>query len=64
MLVRCPLIRNPILGRQCVRTAVTLKVKDYVQNSRRSLIILYEKGGKEKEIPYHHPLEAYLNTYI
>lgn len=43
---------------------VTLKVKDYLQNGRQALIRLHEKGGEEKDIPCHHLLEGYLDSYI
>jgi site-specific recombinase XerD len=47
-----------------VEAVVTLSVKDYLQSGRRALIRLHEKGGKEKDIPCHHQLETYLDTYI
>lgn len=47
-----------------VEAATSLRIRDYVQQGRRSLIRLREKGGKEKEIPCHHILEEYLDAYI
>jgi site-specific recombinase XerC len=47
-----------------IEAVVTLSVKDYLQSGRRALIRLHEKGGKEKDIPCHHLLETYLDTYI
>jgi hypothetical protein len=40
-----------------------LKVEDYFQAGKRSLIRFKEKGGKEKEIPVHHKLEEILDEY-
>jgi hypothetical protein len=36
---------------------VNLKVEDYFQTGKRSLIRFKEKGDKEKEIPVHHKLD-------
>lgn len=47
-----------------VEAATSLQIRDYVQQGRRTLIRLREKGGKEKEIPCHHMLETYLDAYI
>lgn len=47
-----------------VEAATSLQIRDYVQQGRRSVIRLREKGGKEKEIPCHHILEEYLDAYI
>lgn len=47
-----------------VDAAMSLRVRDYIQHGRRSLIRLREKGGKEKEIPCHHILEEYLDAYL
>jgi hypothetical protein len=33
---------------------VNLKVEDYFQTGKRSMIWFREKGGKEMEIPVHH----------
>ena len=47
-----------------VGAVLKMKVEDvYVQN-RRSWVRLYEKGGKQHEMPCHHSLEAYLNEYL
>jgi site-specific recombinase XerC len=43
---------------------VNLKVEDYFQTGKRSLIRFKEKGGKEKEIPVHHKLEEILDEYL
>jgi hypothetical protein len=40
---------------------VNLKVEDYFQTGKRSLIPFREKGGKETEIPVHHKLEELLD---
>jgi len=47
-----------------VSAVASLKVKDYAQMGRRSLIRLHGKGGKERDIPCHHPLEEYLDAYL
>lgn len=47
-----------------VEAATQLRVKDYLQQGRRSYIRLREKGGREKEIPCHHKLEEFLDEYI
>ena len=47
-----------------VGAVLKMKVEDiYVQN-RRSWVRLYEKGGKQHEMPCHHSLETYLNEYL
>jgi integrase/recombinase XerD len=43
---------------------VNLKVEDYFQTGKRSLIRFREKGGKETEIPVHHKLEELLDRYL
>jgi integrase/recombinase XerD len=47
-----------------ISAAVSLKVRDYFQNGRRSVIRLRTKGGKEKEFPVHHLLEEVLDAYL
>jgi site-specific recombinase XerD len=47
-----------------VEAAVTLRVKDYATLGRRSVLHLSEKGGKERDLPVHHQLEEYLDSYI
>ena len=44
-----------------IGAVVNLKVEDYFQTGKRSLIRFREKGGKEKEIPVHHKLEELLD---
>jgi site-specific recombinase XerD len=43
---------------------VNLKVEDYFQNGRRSLLRLSPKGGEEHDIPCHHRLDQCLHEYI
>jgi site-specific recombinase XerD len=43
---------------------VNLKVEDYFQTGKRSLIRFREKGRKEAEIPVHHKLEELLEQYF
>jgi integrase/recombinase XerD len=47
-----------------IRAAVNLKVEDYFQMGKRSMIRFREKGGKETEIPVHHKLEKLLDQYL
>ncbi len=47
-----------------IGAAVSLKVQDYFQNGKRSVIRLRTKGGKEKEFPVHHQLEEILDSYL
>ncbi len=47
-----------------IGAVVALTPQDYFQVGKRSLIRFREKGGKEKEIPVHHKLEEYLDTYL
>jgi site-specific recombinase XerD len=47
-----------------ISAVVNLKVEDYFQTGKRSLIRFKEKGGKEKEIPVHHKLEEILDEYL
>jgi integrase len=47
-----------------IGAAVSLKVGDYFQNGKRSLVRLRTKGGKEKEFPVHHLLEDILDAYL
>ena len=47
-----------------IGAALAMEVRDvYVQN-RRLWVRLHEKGGKEHDMPCHHTLEDYLQTYI
>jgi integrase len=47
-----------------IGAVVNLKVEDYFQTGKRSLIRFKEKGGKKKEIPVHHKLEELLDEYL
>jgi site-specific recombinase XerD len=47
-----------------ISAVVNLKVEDYFQTGKRSLIRFKEKGGKEKEIPVHPKLEEILDEYL
>jgi integrase/recombinase XerD len=46
-----------------IGAVVSLRVKDYFQVGKRSVLRFSEKGGKEKEIPVHHKLESILDRY-
>jgi hypothetical protein len=41
-----------------------MKVEDYFVQGRRSWVRLYEKGGKQHEVPAHHNLDEYIEAYI
>ena len=47
-----------------VSAVVGMKVDDYYQNGKRYWLRLHEKGGRFHEVPAHHSLEAYLDSYI
>jgi site-specific recombinase XerD len=47
-----------------ISAVVSLKVEDYFQTGKRSLIRFNEKVGKEKELPVHHKLEELLDEYL
>ena len=41
-----------------------MRVEDYYPKGKRWWVRLHEKGGKRHEMPAHHNLEAYLDSYI
>jgi site-specific recombinase XerD len=43
---------------------VNLKVEDYFQNGKRSVLRLSTKGGKEKEFLVNQVLEEILDSYL
>ena len=43
-----------------IGAVVNLKVEDYFQTGKRSMIRFREKGGKETEIPVHHKWRSFL----
>ena len=47
-----------------VNAALQMKVSDYFIQGRRGWVRLHEKGGKEHEVPCHHNLETFLDTYV
>jgi site-specific recombinase XerD len=47
-----------------IGAVVSLRVKDYFQVGKRSVLRFSEKGGKEKEIPVHHRLDEILDRYL
>jgi site-specific recombinase XerD len=47
-----------------IGAVVSLRVKDYFQVGKRSILRFREKGGKEKEISVHHKLESILDRYL
>ena len=40
------------------------RVEDYFPQGKRWWLRLHEKGGKHHEMPVHHTLEEYLDSYI
>jgi integrase len=47
-----------------VGAANTLRVGDYFENEKRRWFRLHEKGGKRHEVPCHHSLGKYLDSWI
>jgi integrase/recombinase XerD len=47
-----------------VGAANTLRVGDYFENEKRWWLRLHEKGGKRHEVPCHHSLGKYLDSWI
>jgi site-specific recombinase XerD len=47
-----------------VGAAVAMRVEDYFPQGKRWWLRLHEKGGKHHEMPVHHTLEEYLDSYI
>ncbi|MGA3347084.1 MAG: tyrosine-type recombinase/integrase [Terracidiphilus sp.] len=47
-----------------IGAAVGMRVEDYFVQGRRGWVRLYEKGGKQHEVPASHNLDEYLEAYI
>ncbi len=47
-----------------VGALVSMNVEDYYQQGKRWWVRLHEKGGKLHEVPAHHKLEEFLDTYL
>jgi integrase/recombinase XerD len=47
-----------------VSAALGMQVEDYFPQGKRWWLRLHEKGGKQHEMPVHHTLEEYLDSYI
>src|SRR5208282_2851892 len=47
-----------------IGAVVAMRVEDYYPEGKRWWVRLHEKGGKRHEMPAHHTLEAYLDSYI
>jgi integrase len=58
--------QKPLVAYTCSRIGalVSLRVQDYFQNGKRTVLRLRTKGGKEKEFPVHHLLEDILDSYL
>jgi site-specific recombinase XerD len=46
-----------------IGAVVAMRVEDYYPKGKRWWVRLHEKGGKRHEMPAHHTLEAYLDSY-
>jgi integrase/recombinase XerD len=47
-----------------IGAVVAMRVEDYYPKGKRWWVRLHEKGGKRHEMPAHHTLEAYLDSYL
>ena len=47
-----------------VGAALKMRAEDVYVQGRRTWVRLYEKGGKQHEMPCHHSLDEYLHAYI
>ena len=47
-----------------VSAALHMNVEDYYPQGKRWWVRLHEKGGKQHEMPAHHLLEHYIDTYV
>ena len=47
-----------------IGAVVAMRVEDYYPKGKRWWVRLHEIGGKRHEMPAHHNLEAYLDSYI
>jgi site-specific recombinase XerD len=47
-----------------ISAALAMRVEDYFPQGKRWWLRLHEKGGKHHEMPVHHTLEEYLDSYI
>jgi integrase len=47
-----------------IGAVVAMRVEDYYPKGKRWWVRLHEKGGKRHEMPAHHNLEAYVDSYI
>src|SRR5512132_2291714 len=53
-----------IYGFARISAALAMRVEDYFPRGKRWWLRLHEKGGKYHEMPVHHTLEDYLDSYI
>jgi site-specific recombinase XerC len=47
-----------------IGAAVGMRVEDYYVQGRRGWVRLYEKGGKQHEVPANYNLDEFLEAYI
>jgi len=47
-----------------VTAAVSMRVRDYYTQGKRSYLRLHEKGGRFNQVPAHHLVQEYMDAYI
>jgi site-specific recombinase XerD len=47
-----------------ISAVLSMRVEDYYPQGKRWWLRLHEKGGKRHDMPAHHTLEEYMDTYI
>jgi site-specific recombinase XerD len=47
-----------------ISAVLAMRVEDYYPQGKRWWLRLHEKGGKRHDMPAHHTLEEYMDTYI
>jgi integrase/recombinase XerD len=64
-----PVVRSALIALMAytfarIGAAVGMRVEDYFIQGRCGWVRLYEKGGKQHEVPANHNLDEYLEAYI
>ncbi len=47
-----------------IEAVLQMNVEDYYPNGRRWWVRLHEKGGKDHEMPAHHKLDEFMESYL
>lgn len=47
-----------------VGAAISMRVRDFQDEGGEAFLVLHEKGGKERRLPCHHRIRAYLRAYL